>query len=129
MGAEFSFCTPSAPPSTYTFKLDRHLELLPVELHEVMKLTCARAQLTRPGKTFPRRPLHTPGPRPHLASSRQRPRLYQQPAPPKVARNRQRPYAGVPGFNGQGEGVSQNDVDATDDAPASEDPAKSQKPN
>src|SRR5260370_3210791 len=31
-------------------RLTRHLELLPGELHEVMKLTCARAQLTRPGK-------------------------------------------------------------------------------
>jgi hypothetical protein len=27
--AEFSFCTPSAPPSTYTFKLTRQVELFP----------------------------------------------------------------------------------------------------
>ncbi len=39
------------------------------------------------------------------------------------------PYAGRPGFNAKGERVSQNEVEATDDAPSSEDAAKSQKPN
>jgi hypothetical protein len=39
------------------------------------------------------------------------------------------PYAGRPGFNAKGERVSQNEVEATDDAPSSEDTAKSQKPN
>jgi len=39
------------------------------------------------------------------------------------------PYAGRPGFNAKGERVSQTEVDATDDAPSSEEPAKSQKPN
>jgi hypothetical protein len=39
------------------------------------------------------------------------------------------PYAGRPGFNAKGERVSQTEVDATDDAPSSEEPVKSQKPN
>jgi hypothetical protein len=39
------------------------------------------------------------------------------------------PKAGRPGFSPNGEPVSQDDVDATDDASQSEDTAKSQKPN
>jgi hypothetical protein len=39
------------------------------------------------------------------------------------------PYAGRPGFNAKGERIPQNEVDPADDAPSSEDTAKSQKPN
>jgi len=45
------------------------------------------------------------------------------------------PHAGQPGFDAYGDRVSetgqanQNEIDATDDAAQSEDPAKSQKPN
>ena len=39
------------------------------------------------------------------------------------------PKAGRPGFDAHGDPVSQNDIDSTEDASQSEDPAKSQKPN
>ena len=39
------------------------------------------------------------------------------------------PKAGRPGFSPTGEPISQDDIDATDDAGQSEEPAKSQKPN
>jgi hypothetical protein len=39
------------------------------------------------------------------------------------------PHAGKPGFSPTGDPVSQNEIDATDDASQSEDTTKSQKPN